>query len=102
MNKVIARAISTINKEIGDHGWKGGLYPAVLDDDQTHPDFLPYLWAGHVTWAFEAAWADMLKNPSDNPQNDFEAEGVPDNFDPNVPLNQVTLWAPQDHLSRVS
>jgi hypothetical protein len=116
----IDATIDAINKSIGKFGWKGGLYPeitqaigrltaaelsTVLEDDRTHPDFLPYLWAGHVTWAYESTWAYMVANPpkTDQEVQDYEncGGGVPDNFDPNVPLNKISLWAPQDHLTRI-
>ncbi|MGL4419454.1 MAG: hypothetical protein ACRCZF_02200 [Gemmataceae bacterium] len=118
-NKLIEKAIAAINIAIGTHGRKGGVYLGVtqaigsltaaelsilLQDDRTHQDFTPYLWAHHTTWAFESTWAYMAAHPPKTPQEaeDFAEMGdLPDDFDPNVPLNKVMLWAPQDHLSRV-
>ncbi len=114
--QLIKAAISIINENLGQNGWRGGEYAGItqaigqltaaelsrlMADERTNPDFLPYLWTFHVTWGFESAWAEMVRNPPEIPDNDFEADGVPENFNPNVPLAQVPLLAPQGHTLRV-
>lgn len=97
----------TINHHMNTIGWQtqsdevdeaiGRLSPAqiVEGDVFLNADLTPYLSAFHVTWLFEVCWA----MPDAETLMDG---GVPDDFDPTIPLNKIMLWAPQDHMGRVS
>ncbi len=69
-------------------------------------EFAYMLWSVCVTWGFEVNWAhleletpeEILKIKEKHPDYDTE---IPENFDSSIPLHQVRLWAPQDHMNRV-
>lgn len=92
-----------INTHMETIGWQtqsdevdeaiGHLSPAQIAKAESlnnlHKDFWPYLSAFHVTWLFHAGWPI----PNLSGENDR-----PDNYDPTIPLNKVSLWAPQDYI----
>ena len=69
-------------------------------------DFNYMLWSVCVTWGFQVHWAHLqVMAPEEikimkqtSPYTDTE---IPENFDSSIPLEQVRLWAPQDHMTRV-
>lgn len=112
----VEAAIAQINHALKD-GWRS-FHPAielavgtltarelhqVWSSDRTHPDFLPYMWAFHVSWSFEGTWAGLLDDPPKTPAEIEAAKDleIPDNFNPDIQLRSVPLFAPQDHLDRV-
>jgi hypothetical protein len=72
---------------------------------------LSYVWTRHVSWSFEAAWAWESSLNDEEKQAYAEKEGqsvdkifkgVPSNFDSNVKLKDVPLWAPQDLIGQIA
>ena len=69
-------------------------------------DFHYMLWSVCVTWGFQFHWAHLQVMAPEKiesmkqtyPYTDTE---IPENFDSSIPLGQVKLWAPQDHMTRV-
>ena len=69
-------------------------------------DFNYMLWSVCVTWGFQVHWAHLqVMAPEEiesmkqtSPYTDTE---IPENFDSSIPLEQVRLWAPQDHMAKV-
>ncbi|KST68084.1 hypothetical protein BC008_00105 [Mastigocoleus testarum BC008] len=69
-------------------------------------DFNYMLWSVCVTWGFQVHWAHLqIMAPEEietmkqtSPYTDTE---IPENFDSSIPLEQVRLWAPQDHMTKV-
>ena len=69
-------------------------------------DFNYMLWSTRVSWGFQVHWAHLqIMAPEEiesmkqtSPYTDTE---IPENFDSSIPLEQVRLWAPQDHMTRV-
>jgi hypothetical protein len=93
----------------------GELTPAQLwqyIERSQHADaVLSYVWTYHVSWSFEAAWAWESSLNDEEKQAYAEKEGqsveevfkgVPSNFDPNVKLKNVPLWAPQDLIGQIA
>jgi hypothetical protein len=93
----------------------GELTPAQLwqyIERSQHADVvLSYVWTYHVSWSFEATWAwessltdegksEYAKN-ADQPVDKI-FKGVPSNFDSNVKLKDVPLWAPQDLIGQIA
>jgi hypothetical protein len=78
----------------------------VWSDKRTNPDIVPYISSYHVSWLFEICWAEQLEDPDGYTKHCADAgipvEDVPDNYDPDIPLGNIFLWAPQDHLSRLN
>ncbi len=69
-------------------------------------DFNYMLWSVCVSWGFQVHWAHLqIMEPEEiesmkqtSPYTDTE---IPENFDSSIPLEQVRLWAPQDHMTKV-
>ena len=69
-------------------------------------DFNYMLWSTCVSWGFQVHWAHLqVMAPEEiesmkqtSPYTDTE---IPENFDSSIPLNQVKIWAPQDHMTTV-
>jgi hypothetical protein len=78
----------------------------VWSDKRINSDLVPYISSYHVTWLFEICWADQLEDPVGYAEHcadvGMPVEDLPDNFDPDIPLGSLFLWAPQDHLSRLN
>jgi len=72
-----------------------------------HRAFVPSVWRVSVTWGFELWWNELSQmTPEEveqlrrgDPQTDVE---VPENLMPHLPLNKHRLWAPQDHMDRLT
>jgi hypothetical protein len=68
-------------------------------------DVTAYVFTYHVSWGFEATWAQESSLTEQEKQEYARKEGrpveeifrgVPENFDPNVKLKDIPRWAPQD------
>ncbi len=90
-----------------------------------HSDFTYKVWCTSTTWGFEIMWAGfLLMTPEEIEQQKQEMRdeynahphnlygktldeyiddffSIPANFDPHIPLENISLWAIGDHLTRI-
>lgn len=67
-------------------------------DESTH-DIVLWVWSNCVTWGFEAYWAGILgMSEQERTEQGVSLDELPENFDPNIQLKDVSLWAPQDQI----
>jgi hypothetical protein len=75
-------------------------------DKRTDSAITPYISSYHVTWLFEICWAEQLEDPvgyaEHRANTGMPVDALPDNYDADVPLGEVSLWAPQDQFYRLS